>query len=518
MRKINVFDTTLRDGEQSPGVNLNSREKLAIAKQLERLGVDIIEAGFPASSRGDFLAVQEIARTIKNCSVTGLARSVKGDIDAAWEALKDGVSPRIHIFIATSDIHLKHKLKMTREEVKEKAVEMVKYAKERFPIVQWSAEDACRTELPFLAEIVEEVIDAGASVINLPDTVGYLTPAEYGNIFKYMKEHVPNISRVKLSAHCHDDLGMAVANSLSAIENGADQIECAINGIGERAGNAALEEIAVALHVRNDAHQADSSLNLHELKRTSDLVSKLTGMAVPRNKAIVGDNAFAHESGIHQDGFLKEKSTYEIISPELVGVTADALVLGKHSGRHAFKDRLNALGFQFDSEEINKFFTMFKELTEKKKEITDDDLISLILEEKVTDKKIGYEFLSLQVHYGTSQVPTATVSLKNQENEQLMQEAATGAGSVEAVYNTLGRCIDKNIELTDYRIQSNRKGEDALAQVYVRVTVNGKETSGRGIAQDVLEASAKAYLNAVNRQLVLDCNLDGLKRRTAVGS
>lgn len=416
MRKINFFDTTLRDGEQSPGVNLNTQEKLAIAKQLERLGADIIEAGFPASSRGDFLAVQEIARTIKNCSVTGLARCVKGDIDAAWEALKDGAQPRIHVFIATSDIHLKHKLKMTREQVIERAVGMVKYAKERFPIVQWSAEDACRTELPFLAEIVEKVIDAGASVINLPDTVGYLAPAEYGNIFKYMKENVPNIHKAKLSAHCHDDLGMAVANSLAAIENGADQIECAVNGIGERAGNAALEEIAVALHTRKDFYQVETGITLNEIKRTSDLVSKLTGMAVPRNKAVVGDNAFAHESGIHQDGFLKEKSTYEIISPELVGVTADALVLGKHSGRHAFKDRLTALGFQFDSEEINKFFTMFKELTEKKKEITDEDLVSLILEEKVTDRKIGYEFLSLQVHYGTSQVPTATLSLKNQEN------------------------------------------------------------------------------------------------------
>lgn len=367
MRKINFFDTTLRDGEQSPGVNLNTQEKLAIAKQLERLGADIIEAGFPASSRGDFLAVQEIARTIKNCSVTGLARCVKGDIDAAWEALKEGAHPRIHVFIATSDIHLKHKLKMTREQVIERAVEMVKYAKERFPIVQWSAEDACRTELPFLAEIVEKVIDAGASVINLPDTVGYLAPAEYGNIFKYMKENVPNIHKAKLSAHCHDDLGMAVANSLAAIENGADQIECAVNGIGERAGNAALEEIAVALHTRKDFYQVETGITLNEIKRTSDLVSKLTGMAVPRNKAVVGDNAFAHESGIHQDGFLKEKSTYEIISPELVGVTADALVLGKHSGRHAFKERLTALGFQFDSEEINKFFTLFKELTEKKK-------------------------------------------------------------------------------------------------------------------------------------------------------
>lgn len=412
MRKINFFDTTLRDGEQSPGVNLNAQEKLAIAKQLERLGVDVIEAGFPASSRGDFLAVQEIARTVKKCSVTGLARSVKGDIDAAWDALKDGAFPRIHVFIATSDIHLKHKLKMTRDEVVEKAVAMVKYAKERFPVVQWSAEDACRTELPFLAQIVEKVIDAGASVINLPDTVGYLAPAEYGKIFKYMKENVPNIDKVKLSAHCHDDLGMAVANSLAAIENGADQIECAINGIGERAGNAALEEVAVALHIRKDYYNAESSITLNEVKRTSDLVSKLTGMAVPRNKAVVGDNAFAHESGIHQDGFLKEKSTYEIISPELVGVTVDALVLGKHSGRHAFKDRLVTLGFQFDHEEINKFFTMFKDLTEKKKEITDEDLVSLILEEKVTDRKIGYDFLSLQVHYGTSQVPTATVSLK----------------------------------------------------------------------------------------------------------
>lgn len=369
MRKINFFDTTLRDGEQSPGVNLNAQEKLIIAKQLERLGVNIIEAGFPASSRGDFLGVQEIARTIKNCSVAGLARCVKGDIDAAWEALKDGVGPRIHIFIATSDIHLEHKLKKTREEVVEQAVSMVKYAKERFPVVQWSAEDACRTDLAFLAEIVEKVIDAGASVINLPDTVGYLAPKEYGNIFKYMKEHVPNIDRVNLSAHCHDDLGMAVANSLAAIENGANQIETAVNGIGERAGNAALEEIAVALHIRKDFYQVESTIQLNEIKRTSDVVSKYSGMIVPRNKAVVGNNAFAHESGIHQDGFLKEKTTYEIISPELVGVTTDVLVLGKHSGRHAFKDRMKTLGFKLTEEEINKFFETFKNLTEKKKKL-----------------------------------------------------------------------------------------------------------------------------------------------------
>ncbi|MEC1117569.1 2-isopropylmalate synthase [Bacillus safensis] len=516
MRKINFFDTTLRDGEQSPGVNLNAQEKLIIAKQLERLGVNIIEAGFPASSRGDFLGVQEIARTIKNCSVAGLARCVKGDIDAAWEALKDGVEPRLHVFIATSDIHLKHKLKKTREEVVEQAVAMVKYAKERFPVVQWSAEDACRTDLAFLAVIVEKVIDAGASVINLPDTVGYLAPKEYGNIFKYMKEHVPNIHRVNLSAHCHDDLGMAVANSLAAIENGADQIETAVNGIGERAGNAALEEIAVALHIRKDFYQVESTIQLNEIKRTSDVVSKYSGMIVPRNKAVVGNNAFAHESGIHQDGFLKEKTTYEIISPELVGVTTDVLVLGKHSGRHAFKDRMKTLGFKLTEDEINKFFETFKNLTEKKKEITDDDLISIILEEKVADRKIGYEFESLQVHYGTEQMPTATVSLKNQETQEVIQEAATGAGSVEAVYNTLERCMEERIHLLDYRIQSNGKGRDALAEVYVTVSIEGKETAGRGVAQDVLEASAKAYVNAVNRHLIFKSNLIEIEKHHAI--
>lgn len=503
MRKINFFDTTLRDGEQSPGVNLNSEEKLAIARQLERLGVDVMEAGFPASSQADFQSVQEIAREIRGCSVTGLARSVKSDIDAAWEALKDGASPRIHIFIATSDIHLKYKLKKTREQVIEQAVEMVKYAKSKFPIVQWSAEDACRTDLGYLAKIVGKVIEAGADVINLPDTVGYLAPAEYGNIFKYIKENVPGIDNVTLSAHCHDDLGMAVANSLAAIENGADQIESVINGIGERAGNASLEEIAVALYIRKDFYQAETRLKLDEIKRTSDLVSNLTGMAVPRNKAVVGDNAFAHESGIHQDGYLKEKTTYEIFSPELVGVKTDALVLGKHSGRHAFKDKLKQLGFQFEEEEVNHFFRIFKEFTAKKKEITDEDIIAIVLEEKVSSRKAGYDLEGLQVNYGTSQVPTATATLRNQFTDEVIHEAATGTGSIEAVYNTLERCIGEEVQLLDYRIQSNGKGRDAFAQVYVQVLFEGKEGSGRGVAQDVLEASAKAYINAVNRILLL---------------
>ena len=336
MRTINIFDTTLRDGEQSAGVNLNLSEKLEIAKQLERLNVDIIEAGFPAASKGDFISVREIATLIRNCSVTGLARSVMSDIDAAWEALREGEDPRLHVFLATSPIHRQYKLKQSKEEVIETAVSAVKYAAGKFPLIQWSAEDACRTELPFLARIVEEVIQAGARVINIPDTVGYISPGEYGKVFQYLRENVPSIDKVILSAHCHDDLGMAIANSLAAIENGAGQIEGTINGIGERAGNAALEELAVALHIRQDHYQAGTRLKLEEISRTSSLVSKLTGMAVPANKAIVGRNAFAHESGIHQDGVLKEKTTYEIISPELVGFHANSMVLGKHSGRHDF--------------------------------------------------------------------------------------------------------------------------------------------------------------------------------------
>ncbi|AGT32995.1 2-isopropylmalate synthase [Geobacillus genomosp. 3] len=503
MRKIKFFDTTLRDGEQSAGVNLNLQEKLEIARQLERLQVDIIEAGFPASSKGDFEAVKQIAETIRTCSVTGLSRSVKGDIDAAWEALKGGAEPRLHLFIATSPIHMVHKLRMTPEQVIEAATEAVKYAKRFFPIVQWSAEDACRSELPFLAKIVTEVIKAGASVINIPDTVGYITPKEYGDIFLYLRNNVPNIENVSLSAHCHDDLGMAVVNSLSAIEHGATQVECTINGIGERAGNAALEEIAVALHIRKDYYQVETRLNLQEIKRTSSLVSKLTGMVVPPNKAVVGKNAFAHESGIHQDGVLKEKTTYEIISPELVGVASNSMVLGKHSGRHALRNRVEELGYALSEEEINQLFIRFKELADKKKDVTDDDLIALIFEEKFDHFKDFYQLSSIQVQYGTNQIPTAVVVLKDGKGRDI-QEAATGAGSVEALYNTLERCFQTAVTLLDYRIESVGGGRDALAQVFVKVRVRDVETSGRGTAQDVLEASAKAYINAMNRMFMIE--------------
>ncbi|WP_102345361.1 2-isopropylmalate synthase [Bacillus sp. Marseille-P3661] len=501
MRKINIFDTTLRDGEQSAGVNLNFTEKMEVARQLERLGVDIIEAGFPASSKGDFKAVNEIAQAIKNSSVTGLSRSNMKDIDISWDALKVAEEPRLHLFIATSPIHMQHKLKMTPDQVLATAVDAVKYAASKFSIVQFSAEDACRTELPFLVRIVKEVIDAGATVINIPDTVGYITPKEYGDIFTYLKENVPNIGKAILSAHCHDDLGMAVINSLSAIEHGADQIEGTINGIGERAGNAALEEVAVALHIRNDFYQAKTGLNLKEIKKTSSLVSKLTGMVVPANKAVVGKNAFAHESGIHQDGVLKERSTYEIISPELVGVASNDMVLGKHSGRHAFRNRLEELGYNLTQEEVNKVFVAFKELADKKKEITDDDLVSLMYEEKLGDAVKFYELKSLQVQFGTHQVPTATISMTTPSGEEI-QDASTGSGSVEAIYNTLERIIGSPVRLDDYRIQSNTSGRDALAEVFVKVYFNGMTSSGRGTAQDVLEASAKAYLNAINRILL----------------
>ncbi|MEH7343695.1 2-isopropylmalate synthase [Bacillus sp. JJ1532] len=502
MQKIKIFDTTLRDGEQSAGVNLNLSEKLEIARQLERLNVDIIEAGFPAASKGDFSSVQKIAQMVKNCSVTGLARGVISDIDVAWEALKDGAEPRLHTFLATSPIHRQYKLKMSKEEVIERAVESVKYAAKKFPIIQWSAEDASRTELPFLAEIVEKVIQAGAHVINLPDTVGYGTPEEYGKIFKYLREHVPSIDKVSLSTHCHDDLGMAIANSLAAVENGATQVEGTINGIGERAGNAALEEIAVALHIRKDFYQASTRLNLQEISRSSSIVSKLTGMVVPANKAVVGKNAFAHESGIHQDGVLKEKTTYEIISPELVGVQSNSLVLGKHSGRHAFKNRLNELGLNVPDDELNKLFVSFKELADRKKELTDYDLVALVLDEKLSKEVSFYELNQIQVQYGTNQIPTATVTLMG-INKEVIQEAGTGAGSIEALYNTLEKCVDGSINLLDYRIQSVGAGRDALAEVYVKMKYLDIETSGRGLAQDVLEASGKAYLNAINRVIYM---------------
>ncbi|MBS4178896.1 2-isopropylmalate synthase [Lederbergia citrea] len=502
MRKIDIFDTTLRDGEQSAGVNLNTAEKLEIAKQLERFGVDVMEAGFPAASPGDLDAVKKIASTIKTSSVTGLARCVKADVDAAWEALKVAECPRLHIFLATSPIHMTYKLKQTPEQVVQTAVEMIKYAKRFFPIVQWSAEDAFRSDRAFLAQIVEQAILAGASVINIPDTVGYATPQEYGALFRYLKENVPNIEEAKLSAHCHNDLGMAVANTLAAIENGADQVEGTINGIGERAGNVALEEIGVALYTRKDFYNIETNLTLNEIKRTSQLVSKLTGMAVQANKAVVGKNAFAHESGIHQDGVLKEPTTYEIITPELIGETSNNLVLGKHSGRHAFQDRAKSMGFELDQEALNSAFKEFKKLADRKKEITNEDLWTILTNQqlKETDAAV-YELESVEVRYETANTPSATVNVKKPDGTAVA-ETSPGAGSVEAIFNALEKIVDGKVHVLDYRVSSIGKGRDALAEAVINLTLNGDELTGRDSAQDVLEASAKGYLNAINRSLL----------------
>ena len=502
MNKIQIFDTTLRDGEQSPGVNLNKLEKLEIARQLERFGVDRMEAGFPASSTGDFESVKLIADTIQDSSVIALARSVKSDIDISWEALKNAKEPALHVFLATSPIHRKYKLLKEPEEVIDLAVSMVKYAREKFSVVQWSAEDASRTELPFLAEIVEKVIDAGATIINLPDTVGYATPEEYGYMFKYISENVPNIDQAILSCHCHDDLGLSVANTIAAVANGARQIEGTINGIGERAGNVALEELGVAFKIREDKYPYETNLKLNEIKRTSDLVAKLTGMSIQANKAVVGKNAFAHESGIHQDGVLKHASTYEIITPEMIGLKSNLLFLGKHSGRHAFNDKVKELGYDLSDERLKESFKQFKILTDHKKEITDDDLFAILTEIQTDTSEFDrYEMDMFQVQYGTNNIPTATVELTTPD-KQKVNAACTGSGSVEALYETLDRLIEEKLKLIDYRISSVGQGKDALAEATVQLLVNDKQMTGRATAQDVIKASANAFLNAVNRYVI----------------
>jgi 2-isopropylmalate synthase len=498
MEKVQIFDTTLRDGEQSPGVNLSPEEKVEIAVQLERLGVNIIEAGFAASSPGDFHSVKMIADRLKDTSVCSLARSVQRDMDQAWEALKGAAFPRLHVFIATSPIHREYKLRMDQEQILERVDQVVRYGKKLFPVVQFSAEDAGRTEIEFLCRVVEKAIRAGADVINIPDTVGYLTPIEYGNIFTQLKQNVPDIDKVILSCHCHDDLGMAVANSLAAVQAGARQVEGTINGIGERAGNAAIEEVVMALKTREAFFKKQTTIRHQEIARTSRLVSKLTGMTVQRNKAIVGDNAFAHESGIHQDGMLKNKETYEIMTPETVGIDESRLVLGKHSGRHAFKKRLESLGYPQSEEQINVLFARFKELADRKKEINDEDLIALV-EERVGEGTEYFKLESFQVSYGSHTVPTASIQVRNQVDNTIMEEAACGNGSVDAIFKTVDRMIGEKVELTDFKIHSVTQGKDALGEVSVQLQQDEITVRGRGVSTDILEASARAYIDAINR-------------------
>lgn len=494
--RVYLFDTTLRDGEQSPGVSLNVEEKLEIAQQLTRLGIDIIEAGFPVASPGDFAAVKKIAQTIKGAVIAGLCRSNRNDIDRTWEALKEAENPRIHTFVATSDIHLKYKFQKTREQILEQAVDSVKHAKKYCSDVEFSAEDASRSDVDFLVQVVEKVIDAGATVVNLPDTVGYAVPDEFGSFISEIITRVPNIDKAILSVHCHNDLGMAVANSLAGIINGARQVEGAINGIGERAGNASLEEIIMALYTRKSFYKKEININYNEIYRTSRLVSSMTGMIIQPNKAIVGKNAFSHEAGIHQDGMLKNRSTYEIMSPELVGVSRSNLVLGKHSGRHAFKERLNELGYVLGEQELEKAFRSFKDIADKKKEVTNEDIEALVASKaRAIPERFGLEYL--HISSGTNIIPTATVKLAI--DNMTFEAAATGDGPVDAACKAVDKITDIYGKMHDYKLNAVSSGKDALGEVVSQIEIDGKIYNGRGLSTDIIEASVKSYINAINK-------------------
>lgn len=500
MEKVIIFDTTLRDGEQSPGATLNIDEKIEIAKQLAKLGVDVIEAGFPVSSPGDFNSVKMIAQKVKGPIIAGLARAHKKDIDAAWEAVKYAEKPRIHTFIATSDIHLEYKLRKTREEVLKIAVEMVSYAKSLCKDIEFSAEDAGRTDPDYLCQVVEAVIDAGATTVNIPDTVGYTIPEEFGALIAHIKNNVSNIDKAIISVHCHNDLGMATANTIAAITNGARQVECTVNGLGERAGNCSLEEIAMILKTRKDKMGLYSTVDTTKIYNISRLVSNLTGMLVQPNKAIVGVNAFAHESGIHQDGILKFRTTYEIMNPKDIGLMESQLPLGPRSGRHALKSRLVELGFELNEEELNKAFDRFKVLADKKKQITNIDLEYLVADElRFSSATKKYILKTVQVNAGDKMLPTATVQLEMEDGE-LRQDAAIGAGPVDAIYQAINRIVDVPNELTEFSIQAITEGIDAMGEVTIRVKADdGSIYTGNAANVDILVAAANAYVNALNK-------------------
>jgi 2-isopropylmalate synthase len=492
-----IFDTTLRDGEQSPGASMNLDEKLQVAKALKELGVDVIEAGFPIASPGDFEAVQAIARDVHGPVICGLARCNPDDIDRAAKALRDCPKPRIHVFLATSSIHREFKLKMAKEEIVRRAVEGVKRAKEQIQDIEFSPEDAARTEPEFLAEVVEHAIEAGATTINIPDTVGYAVPSQYASLISYLKKHVRGIDRTVISVHCHDDLGMAVANSLVAVMEGARQIECTINGLGERAGNCALEEVVMALRTRGDYFRAHTGINTRKLYPISRLVSHVTGIVVQRNKAIVGQNAFSHEAGIHQDGMLKERSTYEIMAPEDVGIPRTELVLGKHSGRHALRQRVIDLGYHLNDEQLQSVFESFKVLADRKKVIYDGDIEALAEAQIHSGPKV-WTLEAVTCNAGSATIPSAVVALWHQDGT-ILREAALGDGPVDAVFQAIERITGIELTLTDYRVRSVSVGEDAQGEASVEVEFNGKAMSGRAVSTDILEASALAFLQVINR-------------------
>lgn len=495
-KRITFFDTTLRDGEQSPGCSMDNREKLVMAKQLEKLGVDVIEAGFAAASEGDFQAVMRIAKEIKNSTVAVLARAVKGDIDRAWEAVQYAKKPRIHTFIATSPIHMEYKLKMKPEDVIKKAEEMVKYASSLCPEVEFSAEDATRSDPDFLAEIFDKAIMAGAKIINIPDTVGYTTPDEFYNFIMEIRSKSKYLDQVQISVHCHNDLGLAVANTLAAAKAGATQFECAVNGIGERAGNAALEELAMVLSVRKDVYDYDININTTEIAKTSSLLTDITGISVQPNKAIVGANAFAHESGIHQHGVLNNRETYEIMTPESVGVSMNKMVLGKHSGRHAFRDRVETLGYELSQEELDRAFKAFKDLADKKKQVYDADIEAIIRDDQISTEE-RYKINRFVINTGNTISTTASIVLETMGSE--VEGIATASGPVDAAFSAIEKCLDIDVALEDYSLQSVTEGTDALGYTSVKLRHGGKVYSGRAISMNVLESSINAYINAVNK-------------------
>jgi 2-isopropylmalate synthase len=493
---VKIFDTTLRDGEQSPGATMNVAEKVRIAEQLEKLNVDIIEAGFPISSEGDFEAVKAIARTMKRSEVAALSRANPKDIDRAWEAVKGAKFPCIHTFISTSDIHLKHQLKISKKEVIQIASQSVARAKRFTPNVEFSAMDATRSDVDFLIAVCEAAIRAGATTINIPDTVGYAIPSEFGALIRTIRQRTRGVEKVTLSVHCHNDLGLAVANSLAAIQNGVRQVECTINGIGERAGNTSLEEVVMALRTRADLLQYHTRIIPRQIYTTSRLVSKITGMAVQPNKAIVGANAFAHESGIHQDGVLKEKQTYEIMTPESVGIPKSSIVLGKLSGRHAFRERLKELGYRLSEADLERAFNQFKQLADKKREIYDEDIESIVVEEILRMPR-RFKLVYINVVSGNVTVPTATVQME--VDGKLLQEAGFGDGPVDATFKTIKKITRTKSKLLQFAINAITVGTEAQGEVTVRLEEKGNTVIGQGADTDVIVASAKAYINALNK-------------------
>ena len=498
MRNVRIFDTTLRDGEQAAGGALTIDEKLEIGRQLARLNVDVIEAGFPFTSPGDFRAVDLLARELRNVEIAGLSGYKREQIDTTWDALKSAACPLLHIVISTSDIHLQHQLRERREVVIDLTRDSVGHARTLTDHIEFSAMDATRSDLDFVSEVFSAAIETGATVVNFPDTVGYAQPAEFADMVQYVMDQTRSIEDVVLSVHCHDDLGQAVANSLVAVKEGAAQVECTINGVGERAGNASLEEIVMALRTRSDYYEADTRLVSTELARSSRLVSNYMGMVVPPNKAVIGANAFAHASGLHQDGMLKERTTYEIMNPSDVGLDESSIVLGKTSGRHAFRDRLKRMGYRLADDEFQAAFQAFKEIADRKKTITDRDLEAIVQNEQRRAFHQTFELLHVQVSTGTGSMPTATVRLRSDDGEELF-DAAIGTGPVDAIYRAINRLVKVPNQLTEFSINSVTEGIDAIGEVTIRIESNAKTFSGHGADTDILVASAQAYVNALNR-------------------